>query len=183
MLWDYGRGPLGPRSHEVENGLPEGVIAVHGHFRPGRYESVQPAFRFTFLRHPVDLLVSLYFFWRDIEPHDQPLHDRFLAERPEIEDFASWPKITRFQSETFFGDYDMGRFDFIGFHESRARDIARLNEAAGLQLDPTRHDNATIGGTEERQALREDKRRMGLLTDALADDIRFYDRLRAARGG
>lgn len=180
-LFDYGRGPLGPDRDLVEAGLPDGIDLVHGHFRPGRYDAVQPAFRFTFLRQPVDLLLSFYFFWRTMPHQGQALHRRFLDQQPTLEEFATWAPIQRLSSDTFFGGYDMERFDFIGFHETRAPDMRRLNDMAGLQLEPDRHDNVTRNGDDERAAIRSDMRRMAALTDLLADDVRFYDTQRARR--
>lgn len=180
-LFDYGRGPLGPHRDAVEPGLPEGIDLVHGHFRPGRYEAVQPAFRFTFLREPIDLFLSFYFFWRTLPYQGQALHRRFLDEQPTLEAFATWDPIRRLSSDTFFGGYDMGRFDFIGFHETRAEDMLRLNVLAGLELEPERRDNVTQAGNEERAAVRADARRMATLADLLIDDVRFYDAQRARR--
>lgn len=180
-LFDYGRGPLGPERDRTETALPEGIELVHGHFRPGRYDAVGPAFRFTFLRQPVDLLLSFYFYWRDLPFQGLELHRRFLDERPPIEAFAAWEPIRRLTSETFFGGYDMGRFDFIGFHETRAEDMLRLNVLAGLELEPERRDNVTQAGNEERAAVRADARRMATLADLLIDDVRFYDAQRARR--
>lgn len=136
----------------------------------------------TFLREPADLLLSFYFFWREMPFEGQALHRKFLDERPDIETFAGWAPIRRLSSETFFGGYDMERFDFIGFHETRQEDMARVNLLANLQLDASRHDNRTANDHEERQAVREDKALMGRLRDLLAEDARFYERLRTQRG-
>src|SRR5690606_19884330 len=107
---------------------------------------------------------------------------RFLDERPDIEAFAAWAPIQRLSSDTFFGGYDMGRFDFIGFHETRHEDMARVNALAGLRLDSARHDNRTDNDRTERQAARDDAALMGRLRDILAEDVRFYEDLRARRG-
>lgn len=180
-LFDYGRGPLGPHAHVREPGLPAGVELVHGHFRPARYDAVGEAFRMTFLREPTDLLLSFYFFWRELPFEGQALHRKFLDERPDIETFAAWAPIRRLSSDTFFGDYDMDRFDFIGFHETRAEDMARVNALADLRLNAALHDNRTENDREERQAVRADKALMGRLRDLLADDVRFYEGLRTRR--
>ena len=181
-LFDYGRGPLGPQAHVVETGLPARVEMVHGHFRPARYDAVGEAFRMTFLREPTDLLLSFYFFWRTMPFEGQALHRRFLDEQPDIEAFASWGPIRRLSSDTFFGGYDMARVDFIGFHETRHEDMARVNALAGLKLDSERHDNRTENDRTERQTVREDQALMGRLRDILADDVRFSEDLRARRG-
>lgn len=180
--FDYGRGPLGPDIDLVETSLPPHIALVHGHFRPARYLAAVPdAFWFTFLRHPVDLLISMYFFWQTMPFEGQDLHRRFLDEQPEIEAFATWPRIQRFSSETFFGGHDMGRFDFIGFHETRADDMVRLNALAGLTLDPGLHENRTHSRDDPRAALVANPARMARLHDLLADDVRFYETVRATR--
>ncbi|MND55938.1 hypothetical protein D3C87_1469600 [compost metagenome] len=181
-FFDYGRGPLGPHRDLREEGLQPGIDLVHGHFRPARYDAVGEAFRFTFLRRPTDLLLSFYFFWRTMPHEGQALHRRFLDEKPTIETFAAWEPIRRLTSDTFFGDYDMSRFDFIGFHETRHEDMLRLNTLAGLRLDGGRHENATRGDGEERAALQADARRMSALDDLLIDDTRFYERMRQRHG-
>lgn len=180
-LFDYGRGPLGPLAELHEPGLPSGVELVHGHFRPGRYDAVGEAFRMTFLRHPVDLLLSFYFFWRTMPYEGQALHQRFLDEKPPIESFAAWAPIQRLTSETFFGGYDMSRFDFIGFNETLPEDMARLNALTGLSLDPGRRENVTVTGGQERAAVKGDAALMARLHDILIDDVRFYEAMRAAR--
>lgn len=181
-LFDYGRGPLGPHALVRETALPEGVELVHGHFRPARYDAVGEAFRMTFLRDPTDLLLSFYFFWREMPFEGQALHRRFLDERPDIESFAAWAPIRRLSSDTFFGNYDMARFDFIGFHETRQDDMARVNDMAGLRLNAAQHDNPTNNDREERQAVREDRALMGRLRDLLNDDMRFYERMLTQHG-
>lgn len=181
-LFDYGRGPLGPQAHVIEPLVPPGIELVHGHFRPVRWAGAAPdAYWFTFLRHPVDLLLSFYFFWRTMPYEGLPLHRRFLDEQPDIESFAAWPPIQRLSSETFFGGQDMERFDFIGFHETRAVDMPRLNAAAGLRLESGRHENQTNSGHDERAAIKADAGTMGRLNDILHDDVTFYDRVRERR--
>lgn len=181
-LFDYGRGPLGPQADAVEQALPKGIDLVHGHFKPRRYQSIKPAFWMTFLREPTDLVLSFYFFWKTMPFQGGPLHRRFLDEQPEIEAFAHWQPIRCLSSETYFGGYDMGQMDFIGFHETRHEDMERLNKIAGLQLDGGRHDNQTASGNEARQAVRADHAKMARLRDILKQDVRFYENLRAKRG-
>jgi len=180
-LFDYGRGPLGPRALDPALPIASSITLIHGHFRPARYTDQTSAFWFTFLREPVDLLISFYHFWQGLEPHAQPLHDRFLRERPSIEAFAAWPPIRHLSSRTFFGDFDMGRFDHIGFHETRHNDIEVLNRIGGLRIDASRHENRTQGDPDRRQAVEDDAALRSRLRDLLRDDIDFYEGLRRAR--
>src|SRR5262249_37714095 len=41
-----------------------GARVIHGHFHPSKYEFVKHAKRITFLRHPVDNLISIYYYWK-----------------------------------------------------------------------------------------------------------------------
>src|SRR5215216_4389072 len=115
LLEDYSHDPLGPNGGEVVDELPLGIRMVHGHFHAARYEKVENAFRFTFLRHPVEYQLSQYFFWRTFPEFDpDSAHAKFLREMPTIEEFARSGPTRRMMSQTYFGRYDMSRFDFVG---------------------------------------------------------------------
>src|SRR5215213_337469 len=180
LLEDYSHDPLGPNAGELVDDLPLGIRMVHGHFRAARYDKVKNAFRFTFLRHPVDNLLSQYFFWQTYPDADvHSLHAKFLRERPTIEKFAGSAPIRRLMSEMYFGGYDMARFDLVGFIETRSADYRKLNQVAGLPLDPDIRLNETATHHEERAAIKSDALLMSRISALLSDDIRFYQRQRA----
>jgi hypothetical protein len=170
---DCTRGPLTSAAYEVAN-FPAGKRLVHGHFRAQRYASTS-AYWVTFLRQPVDNLFSIYFYLRTRPATDHPVHARFLHERPSILEFATYPGIDRLMSESYFGDFDMSRFDFIGFYENRDADIPRLAEDLGLPLVASVYENKT-SQTIERLELEGDLSIRRQLTDLLAADIAFYER-------
>jgi hypothetical protein len=122
--------------------FPVEKALVHGHFRAGRYESTD-AYWMTFLRHPVDNLISIYFYWKSLKEPGHSLHARFLVEAPSILEFALYPGINRLMSETYFGGFDMARFAFIGFYETRDIGLARLGNELGLPLVADVHENRT----------------------------------------
>jgi hypothetical protein len=62
LLLDYGNDPLGSNGRLSVNSLPPEIRMVHGHFKAARYKNVPDAFRFTFLREPVENLLSIFFF-------------------------------------------------------------------------------------------------------------------------
>jgi hypothetical protein len=178
---DYNHSPVDP-THLVSEppSLPEGTRAVHGHFRGDRYLEDRSAFRFTFLRDPVANLISIYFFWRAIPSTGLAPHDRFLIERPSIIDFArgSCP-LRRLMSLTFFGGVDMASFDFVGFHETRERDLARLSKLVGIPFEADLHLNPTSAAElGERAAMMQDANTLGMLRTILADDVAFYEAVR-----
>jgi SAM-dependent methyltransferase len=176
---DYSHDPLTPAGAETAP-FPDGKRIVHGHFRAQRYASAN-AYWITFLRHPVDNLISIYSYWKSLMTPGHELHGRFLRERPSIFDFAAYPGIRRLMSETYFGEFDMNRFDFIGFHETRDVDVRRLAEALNLPLVAEIHENKTIHSTE-RQQLEADPSIRLRLEDLLAEDVAFYERLRYRHG-
>jgi hypothetical protein len=156
--------------------FPEGKRIVHGHFRARRYASTQ-AYWITFLRHPVDNLISIYFYWKSLPAPGHHLHGRFLQERPSILDFATYPGIQKLMSDTYFGGFDMYQFDFIGFHDTRDVAIPRLAKALNLPLIAETHVNKTIESAE-RQYVEVDAAIRQRLNDLLAEDLAFYERLR-----
>jgi len=162
--------------------LPSGIRAVHGHFRPQRYDGVRNAFRLTFLREPVDNLISIYCFWKNCSEHGNPVHSKFLAEHPSIVDFALYEGIQTLASEVYFGGYDMRRFDFIGFYETLGEDLAKLSARLGIRLSKDVHENKTALGGDERREWVCSPAVVNQLRRSLAQDIRFYESFRAERG-
>lgn len=149
---------------------------VMGHFHAGRYQTTD-AFQVTFIREPVDNLISIYYFWQKLLDHGHPVHSRFLRERPHITDFARHPDIRELLSKTYFGGVNFDQFNFIGFHETRDADIDRLSAQLGVPLRPDLHHNQTPL-SEERQALATQPALISQLTDLLARDVALYWKLR-----
>ena len=84
----------------------------------------------TFLREPVSNLISVYNFWQTHPEHGNPIHSRFIRERPSILDFAKFPGFADLMSGIYFGGFDMGRFDFVGLHETREADLSAARRAS-----------------------------------------------------
>lgn len=179
VLLDYDHDPLGPHSAQMVDELPSSTRMVHGHFRAARYEQISDAFRFTFLRDPVGNLLSIYYFWQTWPESGNFWHSKFLLERPTIEAFAQYAPLQHLMSESYFGGYDMSRFDFVGFYETRSIDIAKLSMKIGLPLDATIHVNRTNNNSETRADIENDPKIIGRLSSLLANDVRFFERQRA----
>jgi hypothetical protein len=160
----------------------DGKRVVHGHFHALKYAKLPCRHRITFLREPVDRLISHYFFWKTLGRHGHSLHDYFLDHQLDIEQFAQLPVIRTAYSESFFGGADMRAFDFIGFCDDYERDLARLAARLGAALRPTHANPTATGGyPEERRAILENRPLLARLRAILRDDIEFYEGLRAAR--
>jgi len=158
--------------------LPDGARVVHGHFPARKYDLVDDVLRVTFLRHPVDNLVSIYCYWRRIPRQESALHRYFLDRGLGLLDMARLPLLRWLYSRTYFGGFDMARMDFVGCHENRERDLARLGALLGKPFDNALHLNATEpeGDDEERRSLLADSRMMAKLADIVAEDVDFFER-------
>lgn len=177
LALDYDHNPANPDHLLRERPtLPEGIRAVHGHFRWDRYIEQRGAFTFTFLREPVDNLFSIYSYWRSVPLHGNAMHRRFLLDPPSILDFArGYRAIRRLMSVTFFGGMDVGFLDFIGFYETRARDLGRLSKRTGLPLESDIYLNRTAP-VDDRQLFLQNGSTMSSLRSLLSEDVAFYER-------
>ncbi|MCA1711295.1 MAG: hypothetical protein LC789_06505 [Actinobacteria bacterium] len=153
--------------------LPAGVGAVHGHFHPLKYGELDAAW-VTVLRHPVDTIISLYWFWRAMTVDDNPLHHYFLRAQLTVEELARLPLLRRLMSDTYFAHVDMRRFDLIGRHDARREFVERLERLLGTPLPPDQPANVTPG-QENLRAMLADHPLRRRLQDILADDVRFYE--------
>jgi hypothetical protein len=158
--------------------FPAGASVVHGHFPARRYAG-NAACWITFLRHPVDNVFSNFAYWRKVNGPSLKLD---LSEFPSVIDFARYPGQDKLFSELYFGGFDMRRFDFIGFHETRAADMPRLGALLGLPLRSDIQVNKTPV-CEIRAAEEADPAIRAQLTDILAPDIKFYEYWRARAPG
>lgn len=187
VLMDYEDDPGNPASafhldpdawlNRRPQKLADGIKVIHGHFHASKYDLLPEAFRLTFMRHPVDNLISIYCYWRKIPPQPSCLHQYFLKEGLDVVGLARLPLLRYLYSKTYFGGWDMGRLDFVGRYENRDADLMRLGAVLGLSFNSALHLNATEadGEASERALFMEDQRLIARLHDILADDIRFYE--------
>jgi hypothetical protein len=180
---EYNEDPADPRSPRnidperyftKERLLPENVRCLHGHFHPGQF-NLENVFLFTLLRHPVENIISIFSFWKTLPSQGNPLHDYFLSQRLDIIEMARLPLLRRLYSQTYFGSFDMSRFNLVGRHENRDSACLELERATGVSIDSSLYLNLTPA-TEERARLMADASIMGALHQILEDDVRFYDR-------
>ena len=174
FLADYDHDPLGENASK-RLPFPDRKRILHGHFRPYTYQA-DGTYLVTFLRHPVSLVLSFYCFLKNWGVPSHELHKRLLKEQPSVVQFARWPQIQRLASQTYFGDFDMHRFDFIGSFENRAADLKRLGAELGLALEGVLHDNRLVKDAE-RERLKSDPALQSELAELLREDIVFYYKL------
>nr|WP_294518785.1 hypothetical protein [uncultured Rhodopila sp.] len=89
-------------------------------------------------------------------------------------DLAEMPRLRRLMSETYFGGFDMSRFDIVGSHERRPQFINAVSTAIGMPLPASHRENVTAP-MAERDELMSDRKTIAQLRFLLQDDIRFYE--------
>jgi hypothetical protein len=101
--------------------LGEGLSVIHGHFEMGKYLSKFPeAIYVTWLRDPVERLISHYFFWQRRPFMDNPLCNRLITEQMSLEDFAL---LARNVQHRFLSPAGVERFAFVGITEEYERSL------------------------------------------------------------
>lgn len=188
VLMDYDDPPANPSASFIidptgwaaqrPTALPERIQVVHGHFRPAKYDLIQDAFRLTMLRHPVDNLISIFFYWSVIPPQPNAIHQYFLRNKLDVLGLARLPIMQNLYSETYFGNWDMRNLDFIGRHENRVDDLSRLSKILGVCLDGTLHLNETSPTkvNADKEVILADMNIMTTLRRLLSSDIAFYEK-------
>lgn len=172
--------PLSPRAidpvsyNERNRTLPQGIRCVHGHFHPAQFRP-DAAPLFTLLREPVENLVSIYFYWKALGRHGNPLHDYWLDSGLDLIKTAHLPALRWLFSRTYFGDFDMARFALIGCYEERETAMNRLGQLIGVPIDMALRKNVT-GHDPDRDEVLGNPKLLARLRDILIDDMRFYDR-------
>jgi hypothetical protein len=169
--------PHGYLSQTERLDLDPTVAVVHGHFHPSKYRSAEKACWITFLRHPIDNLVSIHFFWKKY-PRAHGLHAYFLDQELDLLQTARLPSLRHLMTRVYFRDVDMARFDFVGLQEDFEKDCLGVADLLGKPRTPPEraNPNAFPGYIEHKERIANDRRLMGELESLLRDDIDFYER-------
>jgi hypothetical protein len=107
--------------------LLPGRSVIHGHFHVGKYLGKFPeASYITWLRDPIERVVSHYFFWqRAADKHAfmaDPLCNKVISEKMSLMEFAELERARNVQYR-FLAPVGVGYCDFIGIAEEYDRSI------------------------------------------------------------
>ena len=113
--------------YNMENPSLE-VECIHGHFLPVKYLLLNHRKELTFMtwmRQPVERMVSHYFFWRATYHADTSpaLHRRMIEEEWSLERFCLGPELRDVYTQ-FLWAFPIEYFDFIGITEFYAEELA-----------------------------------------------------------
>jgi hypothetical protein len=131
------------------------------------------------LREPVENLISIYYYWLQIFQTDTVEHAIFefvKANRLSLLEVPELPALRRLMSSSYFGGYDMRRFDVIGVFERQEAFRKAVTSLVDLEIPAEGKVNVTTP-SEERGNVLCDTKLMAKLRHLLADDIRFFGAL------
>lgn len=183
-------GTWARRVHAVRGGgqlrgrLPTDATCIHGHFLAIKYRIAQggrPVRWLTWMRDPVQRLVSHYAFWRrDYDGTDpaQPLRNRMLHEEWSFERFALGPEMRNVYRQYLWG-FEPARFDFIGITEHYEEDLAWLARQLGR---PAVRSTALVNAERDRHGYPVDAGLRQRIEAHHAADVALYRWARAQRG-
>lgn len=152
--------------------IPDNFTAIHGHFPVAKYQGAYPkAKRITWLRHPVDRLISLFYFLKNSGQMDQFTSDSNIGFHGfiEIEDFHN-------QIAKHVGVNALKNFHFIGMQEFFNDDLAILSKLLNWPPIEIPHTNITFSNDYPRtiNAIANDKVLIKTIERYNADDFNIY---------
>jgi len=133
--------------NDIES-LP-GRSVIHGHFQAKKYAGRFPnAAYVTWLRDPVERIVSHYLYWQRSRIPGEPQWEQFTAQQTSLEQFAQL-KFVRNLQQAYLIPLGVEQFDFIGITEEydRSLELFRRLFCPEAQFDATaRNENPNRQG-------------------------------------
>lgn len=159
---------------------------ISGHFNAIPYFGINGAIFVTMLRHPVDRLVSNFFFWKGTGPMPVSDHVQYgqgliqnsmLKENLGILEFAQFDLMRNIYTKGHFREIDMTKYSFVGNFSSFDIEMRRLTALLGVDLEiQHKNINPYSNYDEEKYEIKQNKSIMAQLQDLLSDDIEFFER-------
>jgi hypothetical protein len=173
----YNLDPDGCKAEAQASVLPDEIKVIHGHFPISKYDHLQGVRRITFLRHPVETMISIYFYWKTLD-EGHGLFQYCRERNLDVLGLARIPLLRYLLSRTYFGGVDMGIFDFVGVTEFYQLSLRRLSDLLEVPVVETRQNLNRFPGYDAKvQELKQDAAVMNGLRTLLSEDIRFYEKM------
>ena len=142
IYYDYLEGSR-PRVYQPAE-IPSEFRVIHGHFPIAKYDDYFPeAKRIIWLRHPVHLLVSLYFYWLHlplINNNNHTIVGKIQTSRMGIDEFAEQPEVRNILYQHTCGK-NLSDFYFVGLQEFFQEDLAELKIMLGWENFRNSYEN------------------------------------------
>ncbi|MEG4971628.1 hypothetical protein [Microcoleus sp. K4-B3] len=172
------------KPHEI----PSQIRVINGHFSVSKYESFFPeAKRIIWLRHPIYLLVSLYFYWRylPLQKGDNTIVGKIQQSKIGIYEFATQPELRNILCQNTCGKM-LKDFYFVGVQEFFREDLLDLKTMLGWPELTVLQENINPNPKyqEDLQNVLSNKTIISKLVENNRQDIELYEEalsLRAKR--
>jgi SAM-dependent methyltransferase len=131
IYYDYLDGSR-PRVYQPAE-IPSELRVIHGHFPISKYDNFFPdAKRIIWLRHPVHLLVSLYFYWLHLPfvSNNHTIVGKIKTATMGIDEFVEQPEARNILYQHTC-EKKLSDFYFVGLQEFFKEDLAELKTALG----------------------------------------------------
>lgn len=179
IYYDYGSLSIPQVYSPTEIPSPP-IRVIHGHFPIDKYDSFCPnAKRIIWFRHPIHLLISLYFYWRHmprISPDDTSIVGKTQHTKMGIYEFAEQPEVTNILSQNMCGK-QLTDFYFVGFQEFFNEDILELKKLLSwpdINVSIYQNVNPNLKYHQDVQAIFTNKTIMSKLVENNREDIEKY---------
>lgn len=172
--WQRQRLALG---HALRHaGRPLEARCIYGHFLPLKYRWRRGAEFITWLRDPVQRVVSRYHHYLRDCAAGEIAHARWgLVPGLSLEAFCRLPHYQNLYAQYLWG-FGLGNFDFIGFVERFPEDLARLAER--YRLPALKAVTVNTNPQRESEGYAVPSRTAALIRDLNARDCALYDAAR-----
>ena len=168
--------------------IPSKIRAINGHFSISKYESFFPeAKRIIWLRHPIYLLVSLYFYWRylPLQKGDDTIVGKLQQSKMGIYEFSEQPELRNILCQNACGKM-LDEFYFVGLQEFFREDLLELKTILSWPEVRIFQENINPNSKYQHdlQNVLTNKTIISKLVDNNRQDIEFYEQalvLRAKR--
>ena len=113
-------------------------FCIHGHFLPTKYIPLKLShpdiFFITWIRNPIDRLMSHFKYWKANIKYDkeQPLRNKFYDENWNFEKFATCNELTNIYSKFLFC-FPKSNLNFIGITERYKKDMNKMFKMIGIR--------------------------------------------------
>lgn len=180
VYWYRRRNYQGHNSNtSLEKVVPAGSKVLHGHFHYSQVKKLHRkgnAFLITFLRNPVERIVSRYYFTKK-ELSENPGHPKQNQRHDSLLEFAARERNINKMSKYLDG-IPLEKIDFIGFTEDFDQDIRLLGQKLGWKKVPLFHEKDNRDFYQRYPVSDEERQQIASWNEA---DIKLYNQARGIR--